>query len=103
MVAHSEGPDSVQPGHARGYRVFGRVQGVGFRQWTHRTAVRLGLSGTVRNLPDGTVEVLACGGADALTQLEAALHRGPLAARVDRVESVATTAAAPAEGFRIVS
>lgn len=87
---------------SRGYRVFGRVQGVGFRQWTRRTAERLGLVGTVRNLPDGSVEVRALGPSAVLRELETALQRGPLAARVDRVESMVFSADAPAEGFRIV-
>jgi acylphosphatase len=101
MVAHPEPPESGQPAQARGYRVMGRVQGVGFRQWTRRTAERLGLSGSVRNLPDGSVEVMARGAAAALSELEAALHRGPLAARVERVESLGTAGGPPAEGFRI--
>ena len=45
--------------HKRVYaRVYGRVQGVAFREYTRREAARLGLSGWVRNLPDGTVEVV---------------------------------------------
>jgi acylphosphatase len=87
---------------SRGYRVCGRVQGVGFRQWTLRTAQRLALAGTVRNLPDGSVEVRARGSATALRELETALKRGPLAARVERVESVAFSADTQTEGFRIV-
>ena len=43
--------------------VTGRVQGVGFRYFVARSARNLGLSGYVRNLPDGTVEVAASGGA----------------------------------------
>lgn len=46
----------------------------------------MGLTGTVRNLPDGSVEVQAQGPADALEQLRRLLHRGPPAARVERVE-----------------
>jgi acylphosphatase len=103
MVAQPERPEAAQPAEWRGYRVFGRVQGVGFRQWTRRTAEHLGLSGTVRNLPDGSVEVMARGGAGALTRLEAGLERGPLAARVQRVERLDTVTDGRAEGFRIVS
>lgn len=68
------------------FRVHGRVQGVGFRWWTRRTASRLGLTGFVRNLPDGTVEVRARGPSDALQELEDSLHEGPSSARVRRVE-----------------
>lgn len=92
----------------RAYRVFGRVQRVGFREWTRRTAERLALSGTVRNLPDGSVEVRARGEAKALTELEGRLRKGPLAARVDSVERIPSAAgdpgdATPDSGFRIVS
>ena len=69
-----------------GFRVHGRVQGVGFRWWTHRTASGLGLTGTVRNLPDGTVEVRVAGSDAAIHELEFRLQRGPASARVQRVE-----------------
>lgn len=71
-----------------GYRVTGRVQGVGFRWWTRARATRLGLSGTVRNLPDGAVAVHARGPADALADLAAWLAGGPPGARVDEVASL---------------
>lgn len=70
----------------RAFRVHGRVQGVGFRWWTWRRASELGLRGAVRNLPDGTVEVLAAGPADAVERLRALLYDGPPAAEVVRVE-----------------
>lgn len=41
--------------------VSGRVQGIGFRAWAAREAARLGITGLVRNLPDGTVEIFAEG------------------------------------------
>ncbi len=66
--------------------VAGRVQGVGFRWFTLRVAERLGLSGWARNLPDGRVEVVAAGSPRALDQLEQAIRRGPLAARVESVD-----------------
>lgn len=49
--------------------VRGRVQGVGFRATTYRYAIDLGLKGTVRNIPDGTVEIHACGPQKTLDQL----------------------------------
>jgi len=70
----------------RAFRVHGRVQGVGFRWWTWRRASELGLRGLVRNLPDGTVEVVAAGPPDALDRLHALLHDGPPAAAVARVD-----------------
>jgi len=66
--------------------VRGRVQGVGFRWFVLREAERLGLGGVVRNLRDGSVEVLAEGSSDALAELEGILRRGPRSARVDGVE-----------------
>lgn len=72
----------------RGYRVSGRVQGVGFRWWTQDTATALGVSGSVWNRRDGTVEVCALGSVAALDRLETALAEGPLGARVDAVTRV---------------
>jgi acylphosphatase len=68
------------------YVVRGRVQGVGFRWFVLREAERLGIHGWARNLPDGGVEVVADATTEHLASLETALHRGPVAARVDSVE-----------------
>lgn len=82
------------------YVVRGRVQGVGFRWFVRKAAGELGLRGSVRNLPDGSVEVIAAGPADALVSLEERLRNGPPAARVSEV--AAGPAAAPAEnGFEV--
>ena len=70
------------------YIVSGRVQGVGFRWFVMREATRLDLAGYVRNLPDGTVEVVAQGPVPALASLESALHHGPSAARVQSVDKL---------------
>ena len=72
------------------YLVSGRVQGVGFRFFTQREADKIGVSGFVRNLDDGRVEVVASGSAEQLAKLRAALERGP---RFSSVESVAEEAA----------
>ena len=85
----------------RAYRVVGRVQGVGFRHWTRGTAERLGLSGSVRNLPDGSVEVHAVGSEQSLRRLEEALREGPPAARVERVEVLTPKTDTPRSGFRL--
>ena len=66
--------------------VRGRVQGVGYRWWTVRAAAGLGLDGWVRNLVDGSVEVLAIGEAAAVDALATACGAGPAAARVSEVE-----------------
>lgn len=63
-------------------RIEGRVQGVGYRWWTVRTAERLGLRGWARNRADGSVEVLAIGAPQAVAALEAACAEGPPAAEV---------------------
>lgn len=70
----------------RRYRVSGAVQGVGFRHFTWRQAVRLGLSGWVRNLSDGQVEAVAQGDPQHLAKFEAELRRGPRMASVTTVE-----------------
>ena len=71
---------------ARRYYVSGRVQGVFFRASTQQQAQQLGLKGYARNLPDGRVEVVASGEADALDNLYAWLFEGSSAARVSNVE-----------------
>jgi acylphosphatase len=71
---------------ARRYFVSGRVQGVGFRYFVQDAAVREGVSGYVRNLPDGRVEALVEGDADAVTRVERAIRSGPGGARVEYVD-----------------
>jgi len=66
--------------------VFGRVHGVFFRDFTRRQAHVLGLTGYVRNLPDGTVEAVAEGTREALEKLLAQIKVGPSGAHVDRVD-----------------
>lgn len=66
--------------------VRGRVQGVGFRWFVREQARGLGLTGWVRNTPDGAVEVLAVGKDDALRKLRALLGSGPSGARVSHIE-----------------
>jgi acylphosphatase len=68
------------------YTISGRVQGVAFRHYTVREAERLGISGTVRNLPDSSVEVFAQGDEAEISQFESFLHTGPRSARVEQVK-----------------
>lgn len=70
---------------ARRLIISGRVQGVGFRWFTRRTASELGLTGWVRNLPSGDVEIQAAGSADTLARLRQELERGPGGARVSAI------------------
>ncbi|WP_209425052.1 acylphosphatase [Pararhodobacter sp. SW119] len=86
---------------AKHVNVTGRVQGVSFRAWTQEQALARGVSGWVRNRPDGSVEAMLAGPDEAVAALIAALHEGPPAAKV--VEVRVTEADTPARnGFRIV-
>lgn len=77
---------------ARVYLVRGRVQGVGYRDYAQRAASALGVTGYVRNLDDGRVEVYAAGTPDKLSDLAAALRKGP---RFSDVRGVDEQEAAP--------
>jgi acylphosphatase len=83
---------------ARRYIISGRVQGVGFRFFTEAAAMREGIDGWVRNLPDGRVEVAAEGDAEAMDRFERAVRHGPPAARVDDVD-VTENVPSGARGF----
>ena len=85
----------------RSFRIHGRVQGVGFRWWTRSQALRLGITGTIRNCEDGTVEVHARGSTEAMAELRRLLGTGPPGAHVVRIEDGAALDA-PSDGFRIV-
>ena len=76
-------PGQAQRLHAT---VRGRVQGVGFREFTRRHAAALGLAGWVRNRPDGSVELEAEGPRTALDELVRHLRIGPRLSGVDAVE-----------------
>ena len=66
-------------------RITGIVQGVGYRDWTVRVAVVLGLSGWVRNRSDGSVEAVFQGGQNQIDQMIDKLHQGPSGAVVSCV------------------
>ena len=85
---------------ARKIRIYGRVQGVFFRQWTVNQAKALGVSGWVRNCPDGTVETRLIGDEAALGKMIDALARGPSQARVEDVV-VEEVAPEEVEGFSV--
>jgi len=67
--------------------VEGKVQGVFYRQSTREKATAFGVSGTVKNLPDGNVEIIATGRAEQLHQLTQWCHQGPPRAVVTKVIS----------------
>ncbi|MGR8950712.1 MAG: acylphosphatase [Gammaproteobacteria bacterium] len=82
------------------YIVEGRVQGVFYRASAREEAVRLGLHGWVRNLPDGRVESFACGDAGPLREYERWLRQGPRLANVTAV-STQQSACTQTVGFEI--
>jgi acylphosphatase len=71
---------------ARLYRVRGRVQGVGFRYFVEHSAKGLGVSGWVRNVDDGSVEVYALGTMEQHSELAGYLWKGPRWAEVRGVD-----------------
>ncbi len=81
--------------------ISGRVQGVFYRASTHSEAVRLGLKGWVRNLPDGRVELVAEGPGEAVDALIAWCRQGPPAARVDGIEAVEETVTGEFQDFSV--
>ena len=81
--------------------VFGKVQGVYFRQSTKECASRLGLNGTVKNLPDGRVEVIASGGQEQLEQLAEWCKKGPSQAEVTHIQ-YETVPTQHFDGFKVV-
>lgn len=86
---------------ARRYIVTGRVQGVGFRLFAEAAAAREGVHGWVRNRADGAVEAWVEGDAESVQRIEAALHRGPSGALVDRVDIEDVVPTGRATGFMV--
>lgn len=80
----------------------GRVQLVMFRDFTRRNARRLGITGTVQNMNDGSVRVIAEGEENALRKFLTCLHKGPIFARVDKVEEAWNEATGGFKTFEII-
>ena len=73
----------------RQYRIYGRVQGVGFRHFTYRLALGLGITGYAKNMSDGSVEVMAQSDSEnKLGEFQKRLSEGPTFARVRDFESI---------------
>ena len=83
-------------------RIEGRVQGVGYRYWTERTAAELGLSGWVRNLRDGSVEAVFSGERAQVDAMIARCRQGPRSAVVTSL-SIEDDPSPPPEGFQVLS
>lgn len=84
-------------------KVRGFVQGVNFRHYAKQEAIRLGLVGFVRNLPDGAVECVAEGEEENLKQLAQWCERGPRRAAVEKCEANWERATAEFHSFEIQS
>jgi acylphosphatase len=82
-------------------RIFGDVQGVFFRAGVQEEAQRLGLKGWVRNRDDGSVEVVAEGGTEALRELLEWCSHGPIGASVSRCEHEWLSGTGGFAGFEI--
>ncbi|MBW1714024.1 MAG: acylphosphatase [Deltaproteobacteria bacterium] len=82
-------------------KISGLVQGVWFRASTRDQARPLGLTGWVRNLPDGRVEAVFEGPEPALKQILAWCRQGPPGSRVDQVETAWSPASGEFSGFRV--
>ncbi len=79
----------------------GNVQGVGFRHFTRQTAQEQGLTGWVRNLRDGRVEVMAEGEHENLNQLLLRLRKGPISADVNDIDYEFKEAQGEFTAFRV--
>lgn len=66
----------------------GFVQGIGYRKWARKEAQKLGLSGWVRNLPDGSVEALLQGSQKDIKEMIALCKKGPFMSEVENVDVV---------------
>ncbi|MCG3160737.1 MAG: Acylphosphatase [Acidobacteria bacterium] len=86
---------------ARKFLISGIVQGVGYRFFAMRAAARHYMLGTVRNLPDGRVEVIAEGERDAMDEFKKDLATGPSFAEVSDIEETDLTVTGLYRDFRI--
>ena len=98
-LAGSNGESPGAGTRAVHWLIAGRVQGVGFRYFVREAARRHGVRGDVRNLPDGRVEMRACG--DDLGPFLSEVRRGPAGSRVDDVESLKPDSGLEFDGFEI--
>lgn len=87
---------------ARKITIKGRVQGVGFRQFTVTAAERLNIKGTVRNIPNGNVECIAVGSIENIKKFIEVLKKGPTLSRVDGIDIEELTEVPSFRDFRVV-
>ena len=86
----------------KAFKITGRVQGVFFRVWTQQLARELGLTGTVRNVRDGSVEAHVSGSPQAIQAFRERLWMGPPAALVEDVVERGSAAILPEDDFQIL-
>ncbi|MEA2740919.1 MAG: acylphosphatase, partial [Acetobacteraceae bacterium] len=79
-------PHTGGPVNAKRLVIAGRVQGVGYRAWMAHKATQLGISGWVRNRPDGAVEALIAGDIASVEELSRLCRRGPRLAEVSSID-----------------
>ncbi|MCQ8871088.1 acylphosphatase [Mesorhizobium sp. LMG17149] len=84
-------------------RVYGNVQGVGFRAWARDQATSLGLAGWVRNEADGSVTAQIAGLDEAVSTMIERLWKGPVGASVSRVDVEDLATQHVLVGFRIIA
>lgn len=82
-------------------KITGKVQGVCYRAWTRETALEIGLSGWVRNMPDRSVEAVFAGRAEQVDLMLDKCRSGPPAAEVTAVELLSEQIQFDDEGFEI--
>lgn len=100
MTSTDSAASGDSPETCRGLILRGRVQGVGFRWWAREAAAQVGVRGIIRNLSDGSVQVLAAGSPDLVDDFLAAMRAGPRNARVDAAEEIPCREPLP-RGFHI--
>lgn len=83
------------------FAVFGRVQGVGFRAFTRRVALRHGLVGWARNCRNGSVDILLVGDSDNIAQARVDILRGPALSRVEGSAALPAPATLPTSHFEV--
>ncbi len=83
------------------FAVFGRVQGVGFRAFTRRVALRHNLVGWARNCSDGSVDILLVGDRETIARARADILHGPALSRVERSEMLPTPTTLPTSDFDV--
>lgn len=86
---------------ARHCRIYGQVQGVGYRQSMQQMAMNLALTGWVRNRRDGSVEAIVCGDDAGLARMIEWMKQGPAMAKVTQVQ-VADTECPAQDSFVIL-